>query len=102
MPVSGGRLCHEVGLASAFFPHPASVAHPRAGGWPEDFLSAIGLQGITARFPAEMPALGDPIGPLSAAAAAETGLPADVLVVAGGTDAYVAMVGLNTLRPRRH
>lgn len=72
---------------------------PRAGGWSEDFLNAIGLQGITARFPSEMPALGDPIGPLCAAAAAETGLPADVLVVAGGTDAYVAMVGLNTLRP---
>lgn len=72
---------------------------PRRGGWPQDFLQAIGLGTITGLFPPEMPALGAPIGPLTAEAALALGLPRDVLVVAGGTDAYVAMLGLNTLRP---
>lgn len=73
--------------------------NPREGGWPESFLSAIGLEGISTYFPAEMPALGDPIGPILPEAAAEMGLDPHTLIVAGGTDAYVAMVGLNTLRP---
>lgn len=67
-------------------------------GWPEDFLAVIGLAGITDRFPAWMPALGDVIGPLQQIAADAMGLDPETLVVAGGTDAYVAMVGLNTLR----
>ncbi|WP_339694241.1 FGGY family carbohydrate kinase [Celeribacter baekdonensis] len=73
--------------------------NPRTGGWPVDFLDAIGLEGITERFPKDMPALGDPIGPITAQAAEQMGLSPKTLVVAGGTDAYVAMVGLNTLRP---
>lgn len=73
--------------------------NPREGGWPVDFLNAVGLSGITRYFPEYMPALGDPIGPVTSEAAAEMGLIPGTLVVAGGTDAYVAMVGLNTLRP---
>lgn len=73
--------------------------NPREGGWPVAFLDAIGLPGITDRFPAEMPALGTAIGPILPEAAAEMGLDAGTCIVAGGTDAYVAMVGLNTLRP---
>ena len=72
---------------------------PRNGGWPVDFLDAIGLEDIAGKFPEEMPALGDPIGPVTSATAKAMGLTTDTLVVAGGTDAYVAMVGLNTLRP---
>lgn len=68
-------------------------------GWPEDFLTAIGLSGITDRFPAWMPAVGEAIGRLQPEAADAMGLDLETLVVAGGTDAYVAMVGLNTLRP---
>jgi sugar (pentulose or hexulose) kinase len=56
---------------------------PRRGGWPQDFLQAIGLGAITGLFPPEMPALGAPIGPLTAEAALALGLPRDVLVVAG-------------------
>lgn len=73
--------------------------NPREGGWPEGFLAAIGLEGISVRFPSEMPALGQAIGPILPEAAAEMGLDAQTLIVAGGTDAYVAMVGLNALRP---
>ncbi|MGO4853575.1 FGGY-family carbohydrate kinase [Phaeovulum sp. W22_SRMD_FR3] len=73
--------------------------NPRDGGWPVDFLDGIGLEGICERFPVWMPALGDPIGAITAQAAEAMGLSPQTLVVAGGTDAYVAMVGLNTLRP---
>ncbi len=72
---------------------------PRDGGWRTDFLDAIGLEGIADRFPEDMPALGDQIGQIASEAAAAMGLSPDTLIVAGGTDAYVAMVGLNTLRP---
>lgn len=73
--------------------------HPREGGWPVDFLDAIGLAGICTRFPEHMPALGDPIGRITPEAAEAMGLCPQTVVIAGGTDAYVAMVGLNTLRP---
>ncbi|SEM42372.1 Ribulose kinase [Gemmobacter aquatilis] len=70
---------------------------PRRGGWPEDLFAQIGLPGLAERFPTTMLPLGAPIGPLAPDAAAALGLGAQTLVVCGGTDAYVAMVGLNTL-----
>jgi len=73
----------------------------RRGGWPEAFFSRIGLQDITARFPDEIIPLAEPIGPLTAEAAEELGLLPETLVVCGGTDAYVAMVGLDVCRPGR-
>jgi len=72
---------------------------PRDGGWPEDFFERIGLGGITRFFPERMPVLGEAIGPVCAMAAAEMGLTRQTIVVCGGTDAYVATVGLNTLKP---
>lgn len=72
---------------------------PRRGGWPEDFFAGVGLEGIAKRFPETMPALGSLIGPLCPQAASDMGLTTKTKVVAGGTDAYVATVGLNTLAP---
>lgn len=68
---------------------------PRRGGWPEDFFAQVGLAGIVERFPSEILPLGAPVGPMDTAAAAEMGLSPRTLVVCGGTDAYVAMVGLD-------
>jgi len=73
----------------------------RRGGWPDAFFDRIGLAGITDRFPDEILPLGAPIGPLAPAAAADLGLSPGTLVVAGGTDAYVAMVGLDVCRAGR-
>ncbi|MCB1354858.1 MAG: carbohydrate kinase [Rhodobacteraceae bacterium] len=67
----------------------------RRGGWPEDFFARIGLSGITERFPARVLPLGAPVGPIAPEAAAEMGLDPATLVVCGGTDAYVAMLGLD-------
>ncbi|UNK40314.1 FGGY family carbohydrate kinase (plasmid) [Shinella sp. H4-D48] len=73
----------------------------RRGGWPEDFFTRIGLDDITARFPDEILPLAEPIGPLTSEAADQLGLLPGTLVVCGGTDAYVAMVGLDVCRPGR-
>lgn len=73
----------------------------RAGGWPTAFFDRIGLAGITDRFPADILPLGAPIGPLCADARRDTGLSGRTLVVCGGTDAYVAMVGLDVCAPGR-
>lgn len=68
---------------------------PRRGGWPEDFFARIGLPWISDHFPAEILPLGAPIGPIAPEAAEAMGLAPGTLVVCGGTDAYVAMVGLD-------
>lgn len=73
----------------------------RAGGWPTSFFDRIGLAGIAERFPSEILPLGAPIGPLSPEAQRATGLGSDTLVVCGGTDAYVAMIGLDVCEPGR-
>jgi len=73
----------------------------RAGGWPTAFFDRVGLHGITERFPSEILPLGAPIGPLSREAQEATGLGPGTLVVCGGTDAYVAMIGLDVCAPGR-
>jgi FGGY-family pentulose kinase len=71
----------------------------RKGGWPTGFFDRIGLGGIAAFFPTEVLPLGAPIGRLCPAAAEALGLTTATMVVCGGTDAYVAMLGLNVCRP---
>lgn len=64
--------------------------------WPEAELSALGLP--LSLLP-RVVTPGAPIGPLSAAAAAQTGLPADTLVVAGVTDGYASCVASGAVKP---
>ncbi|OJF97399.1 FGGY-family carbohydrate kinase [Pararhizobium antarcticum] len=72
---------------------------PRRGGWPQAFYEKIGLGEITARFPQNILPLGGAIGRIAPEAAEAMGLSRDTTVVCGGTDAYVAMVGLNVCQP---
>ena len=69
------------------------------GGWPEDFYERIGLGDLIEKFPSRILDLGEVAGALSPEVAAELGLPAGIPVAQGGADAFVAMVGLNVLRP---
>lgn len=69
------------------------------GGWPETLVARLGMGDLLQKWPAEVLAPGVPIGPLSPAAAAHLGLPASVLVVQGGADADVGVVGLGVARP---
>lgn len=72
---------------------------PRDGGWPEDLYQGLGLEDAIERFPGDVVAIGEPVGTLTAAAAADLGLRAGTVVGQGGIDAYVAMIGLDAMRP---
>ncbi|MCL4298230.1 MAG: xylulose kinase [Anaerolineae bacterium] len=68
-------------------------------GWPESFYEQIGLGDLIPKFPPSVLDMGVVAGRLRPDVAAELGLPAGIPVAEGGADAFVAMVGLNVLRP---
>ncbi|MCL4535696.1 MAG: FGGY family carbohydrate kinase [Bacteroidetes bacterium] len=69
------------------------------GGWPQDFYEQIGLGDVLPKFPRRVLDLGRVAGTLLPAVAEELGLPPGIPVAEGGADAFVAMVGLDVLRP---
>lgn len=72
---------------------------PSRGGWPHSLLEAVGLDDALPRWPETILAIGDPVGPLTAAAARHLGLPEGIPVACGGVDAHIGLLGLNALRP---
>jgi len=70
-----------------------------AGGWPDSLLDKLGLSALRAKWPAEVLPPGAIIGPLTADAAGHLGLPETVLVVQGGADALIGMIGLGVAKP---
>ena len=73
--------------------------HTPTGGWPESFFSRIGLDGVVSKFPSEILAVGETVGPLAPPAAAEMGLPAGIPVIMGGGDAFVGLLGMGVTEP---
>lgn len=73
--------------------------HTPSGGWPSRFFERIGLAGIERKFPADVLRVGEIVGPLSATAAAELGLPDGIPVAAGGGDAFIGLLGLGVVEP---
>lgn len=71
------------------------------GGWPHGFYEKIGLDDLISKFPQRVLNMGEVVGPLLPEVAEELGLPAGIPVAQGGADAFVAMVGLNVVRPGR-
>ncbi len=71
----------------------------RDGGWPLSLLASLGLDELRGKWPAEVLAPGEVVGPLTPMAAAHLGLPPSTLVVQGGIDAFIAMIGLGVARP---
>ncbi len=70
-----------------------------AGGWPDSLLDALDLGELRAKWPDEVLAPGAAIGRLTARAADHLGLAETVLVVQGGADALIGMIGLAVARP---
>lgn len=70
-----------------------------AGGWPASLLSALGLDALGEKWPREIARPGEVVGPLTPAAAEHLGLTTDCLVVQGGVDALIGVVGLGVHRP---
>ncbi|MCC6867895.1 MAG: hypothetical protein IT522_03650 [Burkholderiales bacterium] len=71
----------------------------RAGGWPREMLARLDLDDLVDKWPAEVIAPGIAVGPLTAGAAEHLGLTRSTLVVQGGADAFIAMIGLGVSRP---
>jgi ribulokinase len=69
------------------------------GGWPDSLLDRLGLTELRAKWPVEIVAPGQVIGPLTAGAAAHLGLVAGTPVVQGGADAFIGMIGLGVTQP---
>ena len=74
---------------------------PRMGGWPALFYEKIGLGDLLQKFPENILELGKPIGKIKLEVAAGTGLSEDILVLQGGTDAYIGILGLGAVKPGR-
>jgi len=69
------------------------------GGWPKSLLAKLGLEELLQKWPQEVLAPGEVIGPLTAEAAEHLGLPRQVKVVQGGADALIGMIGLGVAKP---
>jgi FGGY-family pentulose kinase len=69
------------------------------GGFSPGLLRAVGLDDLTAKWPAEVVPLAAGSGRLTAAAAADLGLKAGTPVAQGGIDAYLGMLGLGAAAP---
>jgi ribulose kinase len=71
----------------------------RAGGYPRSLVKALALDALIDKWPADVLAPGEVIGPLTVAAAAHLGLTTATKVVQGGADALIGMIGLGVNRP---
>lgn len=69
------------------------------GGIPRSLLQTLSLADLEAKWPQEMLAPGRPIGPLTPEAAQHLGLKAGTLVVQGGSDAFIGVIGLGVTEP---
>ena len=69
------------------------------GGVPRSLLKALDLADLEGKWPAKMLAPGQPIGPLTAQAAVHLGLQPGLLVVQGGSDAFIGVIGLGVTEP---
>lgn len=71
----------------------------REGGWPRGILKALGFEELQGKWPERVVAPGEVVGTLTAGAAEELGLSRDTVVVQGGADALIGMIGLGVHRP---
>lgn len=69
------------------------------GGVPRSLLKTLGLADLEAKWPQKMLAPGQPIGPLTTEAATHLGLKPGTLVVQGGSDAFIGVIGLGVTEP---
>ncbi len=71
----------------------------RNGGFPKAFYTQIGLEDLFEKLPQKVLKLGEAAGYLTKEISSLTGLREGIPVAQGGADAYIAVIGLNALRP---
>ncbi len=89
-----GERCASVNNAGLRWHHST-----RAGGWATRILRSLGLEELEEKWPGRVAAPGEVVGTLTAKAAQALGLRREVLVVQGGADALIGMIGLGVARP---
>ena len=67
--------------------------HTPSGGWPHSLFSALELEDLPAKFPETIHRVGEIVGELLPAVAAELGLPPGLPVAACGGDAFIGLLG---------
>ncbi len=67
-------------------------------GRPMKLYEALNMRDLADKLPKKTLAMGDVIGPLTEQAAIDMNLPKETLVIQGGPDAFVGMIGLGTIR----
>jgi len=68
-------------------------------GWPTNLYSHAGISDALGKIPSRVLKMGEKVGTLGSAAAAELGLPTGIPVAMGGIDAHVGAVGLGVVVP---
>ncbi|MCJ1908288.1 FGGY-family carbohydrate kinase [Planococcus ruber] len=71
------------------------------GGFSEPFFDAVDLRGITGHWPSNILNVGDQVGIVTKAAAAQLGVEAGIPVYQGGIDAHIGMIGSGALEAGR-
>lgn len=71
----------------------------RGGGWAESLVRALGMPDLVDKWPARVAAPGEVVGPLTRAAADALGLSPKTMLVQGGADALIGMIGLGVSKP---
>lgn len=89
-----GRWVGSLGNAAIRWHHQSGH-----GGVPRSLLQAVGLRELEEKWPQTLLAPGTPIGPLVPEAAAHLGLRPGTLVVQGGADAFIGVIGLGVTEP---
>lgn len=69
------------------------------GGFPKGFYKKMGLEDIFEKLPKRVLKLGEVAGRLRKEIADKTDLPEGIPVAQGGADAFIAVIGLNALKP---
>lgn len=69
------------------------------GSYPHELYGALGVPDLAEKLPDTVRAVGDPVGPVSAAVAEELGLNCRPVVATGGIDAHVSLVGCGRHTP---
>lgn len=70
-------------------------------GRPMGLYKALDIEELANKLPKKTLAMGDVVGGLTEEAANDLGLPKDTLVIQGGPDAFVGMIGLGTIKPNQ-
>jgi len=71
----------------------------RTGGYARSLVASLGIPELADKWPKEVLSLGEVIGGLTPAAAEHLGLPVGTPVAQGGSDAFIAMLGLDVTAP---